>query len=74
MTFSMNMSDYTAETDAFGSEYSDEVMYAGWNPDISLLKSQHQFRELAEVRTSLPVHLAMEDAALFLERMYTYQC
>lgn len=74
MNISMNMNGHEAEGDAsLEEEYSEEVMYAGWNPDISLLLCQQQSRILAEEQSSLPVDLAMEDAGLFLQKMYAYQ-
>lgn len=75
MNISMNMNGHEVEGDvSTESEYSEEVMFAGWNPDISLLMSQQQSRVLAEEQSSLPPDLAMEDAGLFLQKMYSYQC
>ena len=74
MNISMNMNGYEADGDKSSeTEYSEEVMYAGWNPDIPLLLCQQQSRVLAEEQSSLPADLAAEDAGLFLQRMYSYQ-
>lgn len=59
------------EDNSLESEYGEEVMFAGWNPDVSLLMCQ-QSRVLAEEQ-SMPVDLAMEDAGLFLQKMYANQ-
>ncbi len=70
MNISMNGQD---EDNSLDSEYSEEVMLAGWNPDISLLLCQQQSRVLAEEQSSMPVDLATEDAGLFLQKMYANQ-
>ena len=70
MNISMNGQD---EDNLLESEYSEEVMQAGWNPDISLLMHQQQSRVLAEEQSFMPVDLAMEDAGLFLQKMYANQ-
>lgn len=60
------------EDNSLESEYGEEVMFAGWNPDVSLLMCQQQSRVLVEEQ-SMPVDLAMEDAGLFLQKMYANQ-
>ena len=70
MNISMNMNGHDVEQGTIDSEYSEEVMFAGWNPDVSLLMYQHHSRVLAEEQSSLPVDLALEDAGLFLQSMY----
>ena len=60
------------EDNSLESEYSEEVMFAGWNPDISLLMCQQQSRVLAEEQ-SMPIDLAMEDPGVFLQKMYANQ-
>ena len=76
MNISMNMSSYEVEAGvSVEPEYSEEVMYAGWNPDIDhLLICQQQSHIQAAARTSLPLDLTMEDAEQFLQNMYAYQC
>ncbi len=75
MNISMNMNGQEVDGDASLEEgYSEEVMYAGWNPDISLLLCQQQSRVLAEEQMSLSPDLALEDAGLFLQKMYACQC
>ncbi len=73
MNISMNMGSHEIDAVSPEEEYGEEVMYAGWNPDISLLLCQQQSHVLAEERSSLTVDLAMEDAGYFLQKMYTYQ-
>ena len=72
MNISMNNDGQDLEGVFSEEEYSEEVMYAGWNPDIPLLQCC-QSRVLAEEQSSLPVDLAMEDAGLFLQKMYANQ-
>ena len=38
----MKMSDYEIDLDLMEEEYGDEIMSAGWNPDIDLLFQQLQ--------------------------------
>ena len=74
MTILINMSSYAVENaDSMGAEYSEEVMYAGWNPDIALLACYQPSQLVADKVTSLPTHLLMEDAEQFLQNMYEYQ-
>lgn len=73
MNISMNMTGHEVDGDSLEAEYSEEVMYAGWNPDISLLLCQQQSRVLAEEHSSLTVDLALEDAGFFLQKMYASQ-
>ena len=71
MNILMNMNGHNVEDTSLESEYGEEVMFAGWNPDITLLLSQHHPRVLAE--ESFPVDLATEDAGMFLQKMYDNQ-
>ena len=66
-------------SDNADSNYTSEVMCAGWNPEIAMM--QGRAAELAAQlihsqsrRTdSMPVDLAVMDAQTFLERMYLAQ-
>ena len=68
----MNMSSYEIERDSMEAEYGEEVMYAGWNPAVSLV-CQQQVVVPTDREMSLPADLAMVDAELFLQKMYTWQ-
>ena len=74
MNISMNMNGNEVDGDESSeAEYGEEVMLAGWNPDIPLLMCQQPSRVLAEEQASLPVDLATEDVGIFLQKMYMYQ-
>ena len=55
-----------------GDEYGDEVLCAGWNPQLG------QAAEAAEAMLNrhieLPSDLVNVDVDSFLQRMYKYQC
>lgn len=66
MTIVMNMSGYEIEREAV-EQYGDEVMCAGWNPQLALVG------EHANVKKTMPDDLAIADVGEFLNRMYAYQ-
>ena len=68
----MNMSSYEIERDSMEAEYGEEIMYAGWNPAVSLV-CQQQMVVPTDREMSMPVDLAMVDAELFLQKMYSWQ-
>lgn len=73
MTIVMNMSSYAVEeTPLTNTEYGDEVMCAGWNPQLELATQQH-IATLMDRHAALPASLAMVDAETFLKKMYAYQ-
>ena len=53
-------------------EYGDEVMCAGWNPQLKLAGESPVARLNRHV--DLPADLATMDIDAFLKRMYEYQC
>jgi hypothetical protein len=57
---------------AAGEEYGEEVLCAGWNPQLT------QATELPEAKLNrhvdLPADLVNVDVDTFLKRMYKYQC
>ena len=53
-------------------EYGDEVMCAGWNPQLALA-GEGPVAQLNR-HGNLPADLAMMDIDAFLKRMYEYQC
>jgi len=76
MKVTMNMSNYEIEHETIEAEYGDEILCAGWNPEIDSVCPQLQL-ELQLVPTiqqlTMPADLATEVAELFLRKMYSYQ-
>lgn len=70
MAITTNMSDY--EIDSTTAEYDDEIMCAGWNPDIDLA-CQHLPLEPSDSHMAMPADLTSEVSELFLRKMYSYQ-
>lgn len=65
----MNMSTYAIEED---SSYADEMMYAGWNPQLELA-TQQSVETLVDNRATLPASLLNVDVEDFLQQMYAHQ-
>lgn len=66
-TFSMDMSSYEIEcSKTIASNYSDEVLCAGWIPSLAC----HQPRT---EKAALPADLARVDVETFLRKMYACQ-
>ena len=72
MTIVMNMSDFEIEGEGLDSEYGEEIMNTGWNPDIELVREQLQYVPASEQMT-IPDDLATVAAEVFLRKMYSYQ-
>jgi hypothetical protein len=70
MAITTNMSDY--KTASIEAEYGDEVMCAGWCPDVGLA-CQHLSPEPSDTHMAMPADLATEVPESFLQRMYSYQ-
>lgn len=74
MTITMNMSSYVIEEAvSVDKEYGDEVMCAGWNPQLSVALQQHT-PDLMDKHAALPASLANVDIETFLQKIYAYQC
>jgi hypothetical protein len=71
MSITMNMSSYEIEQDSKEAEYSDDILFAGWNPEVDLL-NQEQLTPALE-QQSMPVAVTTEVVELFLRKMYSYQ-
>ena len=72
MTIVMNMSGYEIEREEVAIEqYGDEVMQAGWNPQLALVSAYPTAR--VERRSTLPAGLANVDVDAFLQKMYRFQ-
>lgn len=71
MKITMSMSDYEIE-DSTEAEYSDDILYAGWNPEVDSVSQQLQLVPTPEEQ-DMPVALTTEIVELFLRKMYSYQ-
>jgi hypothetical protein len=71
MSITINMSSYEIEQDSKEAEYSDDILFAGWNPEVDLL-NQEQLTPALE-QQSMPVAVTTEVVELFLRKMYSYQ-
>ena len=72
MNVTMNMSNYEIETETIEVEYSDEILYAGWNPEVDSVCQQLQLVPTTEQR-AMPATLTAEVVELFLRKMYSYR-
>ena len=72
MATTMNMSGYEIERDEVTvEEYSDEVTYAGWNPQLELVSDHHSVN--MDKKVEFPRELASADIDAFLQKMYEFQ-
>jgi hypothetical protein len=72
MAIVMNMSGYGIEREVVAiEEYDEEVMNAGWNPQLVLASE----RPIAagDRHMALPDEMANVDVETFLQKMYEYQ-
>lgn len=70
MTIVMDMGSYEiARVEEVVESYGDEVMYAGWNPQLALAEVAH----IAPARPAFPPSLADADIEAFLHKMYANQ-
>lgn len=67
----MNMSGYEIEREMVVEEYGDEVMSAGWNPEVAMVADR--LVEVTHDRAAFPGELANVDVDSFLQKMYRYQ-
>jgi hypothetical protein len=72
MNVTMNMSNYEIEPETIEVEYSDEILYAGWNPEVDSVCQQLQLVPTTEQR-AMPAALTAEVVELFLRKMYSYR-
>lgn len=72
MSIVMNMSGYEIEREAVvAEEYDDEVMCAGWNPQLALLGERSVSR--MDKHAGFPDALACVNVDAFLQKMYKFQ-
>ena len=72
MSIVMNMSSYEIKRGLIETEYSDEVMCAGWIPADALMCQLQPFVPTNKP-TTVPTDLATVNAELFMKRMYAHQ-
>jgi hypothetical protein len=72
MKFTMDMSNYEIECEAIEEEYGEEILSAGWNPEVESMNLQLQLVPAVD-QSAMPEGLATEVAELFLRKMYSYQ-
>jgi hypothetical protein len=72
MNVTMNMSNDEIEHETIEAEYGDEILYAGWNPEVDSVCQQLQLVPTTE-QLAMPTALTTEVAELFLRKMYSYQ-
>jgi len=67
----MDMCEYEIErNDSQAEKYGDEVLYAGWNPDLAL---QERIYDEINQPAAMPLKLVSVDVESFLKEMYAYQ-
>ena len=72
MATMMNMSGYEIERETVAvEEYGDEVMYAGWNPQLRLVSDHPAVAVIKDA--AFPHELANVDVDAFLLQMYKSQ-
>jgi len=72
-TIAMKMNEVGIEHDSLMTkEYGEEVMCAGWNPQLTLASES----PVAQINRHiyLPADLASVDIDAFLKKMYEHQC
>lgn len=71
-TVMMKMSSYNIENEAIMlEEYGEELMYAGWNPQVALASQQPM--ALLDKHINLLASLVNVDVDAFLQKMYKNQ-
>jgi len=70
MKVTMDMCNY--EIEAIETEYGEEILCAGWNPDVDSVCLQLQEVQTSE-QPAMPATLSTEVVELFLRKMYSYQ-
>lgn len=71
MSITLSLSSYEIEHDSMEEEYSDDILYAGWNPEVDLVSQQLQLASTTEQRDK-STSPSTTVAELFLRRMYSF--
>jgi hypothetical protein len=72
MSTTMSLSSYEIEQDSMEGEYGDDILYAGWNPEVDMVSQQLQLEPTTEQR-DMSVAPTTKVTELFLRKMYSYQ-
>jgi hypothetical protein len=72
MKTTVDMSSLEIEHDSMEAEYGDDILYAGWNPDVDSVSQQLLLVPNTE-QGDIPAEPTTNVAELFLGRMYTFQ-
>ncbi len=78
MAIVISMSDFEVDVDVesfdvdVDVEYEEEVLNAGWNPEVDSACEQLQFVPTGE-QNAIPEDLTTVASELFLRKMYSYQ-
>ena len=68
----MNMNEYEIEREVVAvEEYGDEIMCAGWNPQLELAYNYSGIDK--EKHSALASGMANVDIDIFLQKMYKFQ-
>lgn len=71
MSISTSLSSKEIDQDRLDAEYTDDILYSGWNPDVNSVSQQLQLSSTTEQRGALDAP-ATKVAELFLTRMYSF--
>jgi hypothetical protein len=72
MDSEMKRNNYGIDLDLMDAEYGDEIMCAGWNPVIDLVRHQLQFVPASKQMTT-PVDYGMVILDMCLRRMDSFR-
>lgn len=72
MKVTMDMVSYEIERDTAEVEYGDEILFAGWNPEVDIVCQQTELESISE-QLNMPPSVAVEVVDTFLKKMYSYQ-
>jgi hypothetical protein len=68
----MDKGNQDIERDSMEAEYGDDILYAGWNPEVDLMSQQLQLVLNTEQR-DISAESATKAAEQFLGKMYFFQ-
>ena len=71
MGIAIKFSNNETDLDLMDAEYGEEIMSAGWNPDVALVGQQLQFAQLGG-QTGKPTDPDMLISDMCQRRMYSY--
>jgi hypothetical protein len=72
MSFGTNQDSNEIVHDSMEADYGDDILYAGWNPEVDSVSQQLQLVPAIEQQDKSAV-LTTKVAELFLRKMYSFQ-